>query len=127
MNESIKWFQSNLLTLNYEKTHFLQFLTKNQNLMKILIVASNTIIINVNNTKFLGIIIDSSISWKEHISDLTSKLNKACYTIRAIKPLLSLNVLRTICFFFTSTQYCHMALYSGATPISGIFLKFKRE
>ena len=29
MNESVKWLQSNLLRLNYEKTHFLQFLTKN--------------------------------------------------------------------------------------------------
>jgi len=27
--ETINWFQSNLLTLNCDKTHFLQFLTKN--------------------------------------------------------------------------------------------------
>jgi hypothetical protein len=35
VNETIqklkKWFHSNLLTLNLEKTHFLQFLTKNSN------------------------------------------------------------------------------------------------
>jgi len=31
MNEIIKWFQSNLLTLNFNKTHFLQFLTKKKN------------------------------------------------------------------------------------------------
>jgi hypothetical protein len=28
--ETIDWFQSNLLTLNCDKTHFLQFLTKKQ-------------------------------------------------------------------------------------------------
>jgi hypothetical protein len=28
MNETINWFQSNLLTLNCNKNHFLQFLTK---------------------------------------------------------------------------------------------------
>jgi hypothetical protein len=27
--ETINWFQNNLLTLNCDKTHFLQFLTKN--------------------------------------------------------------------------------------------------
>ena len=27
--ETINWFQSNFLTLNCDKTHFLQFLTKN--------------------------------------------------------------------------------------------------
>jgi hypothetical protein len=31
-----------------------------------------------HNTKFLGLIIDSSLSWKTHIDELTSKLNKAC-------------------------------------------------
>ena len=31
--ETINWFQSNLLTLNCNKTHFLQFLTK-KNIMK---------------------------------------------------------------------------------------------
>ena len=40
--------------------------------MKIQIVASNTIITNVNSKKFVGITTDSSISWKEHISDLTA-------------------------------------------------------
>jgi hypothetical protein len=30
MTETINWFQSNLLTLNCNKTHFLQFLTKNK-------------------------------------------------------------------------------------------------
>jgi hypothetical protein len=95
-SETLKWCQVNLLTLNLKKTHFLQFQTKNQNVPKIQLAAFNTIINNVNSTKFLGITIDRSISWKEQVSELTSKLNKACYAIRAIKPLLSLHVLRTI-------------------------------
>jgi hypothetical protein len=28
MNDTIKWFQRNLLSMNYDKTHFLQFMTK---------------------------------------------------------------------------------------------------
>jgi len=55
------------------------------------IISSNTIIIRINSTRFLGLIIDSSLSWKDHISELTSKLNKACYAIRAIKPFMSLD------------------------------------
>ena len=122
MNESIKWFQSNLLTLNYEKTYFSQFLTKNQNVMKIQIVASNTIITNMNSTKFLGITTDSSVSWKEHISDLTSILNKACYAIRAIKPLLSLNMLRPIYFsYFHSIMSYSIILWGNSYPSNNIF------
>ena len=34
LNETINWFQSNFLTLNCDKTHLLQFLTKKQNGIK---------------------------------------------------------------------------------------------
>jgi hypothetical protein len=67
MNETVVWFQSNFLTLNCNKTHFLQFLTKKQNATKIQIVSSNSVIANTNSTKLLGLIIDNTLSWKEHI------------------------------------------------------------
>jgi hypothetical protein len=73
--------------------------------MKIKILVSNTVITNVNSTKFLGLTVDSTLSWKEHIADLTSKLNKACYAIRAIKPYMTLNVLRTVYFFLLPLNY----------------------
>jgi hypothetical protein len=79
MTEIGKWFRNNLLTLNCEKTNFVQFLAKNRNALKIKIVASNSIITNTNSTKFLGLVIDSTMSWKEYITELTSKLSKACY------------------------------------------------
>jgi len=59
--------------------------------MKMQIMSSNTIITYINSTKFWGLIIDSTLSWKDHITRLTSKLNKACYTIRAIKPFIPLD------------------------------------
>jgi hypothetical protein len=77
MTEIINWFKSNLLTLNCNKTHFLQFLTKKHNEIKMQISASNTIITNIKSTRFLGLIINSILSWKDHIVELTSKLNKA--------------------------------------------------
>jgi hypothetical protein len=46
---------------------------------------------NISCIKFLGIYIDSSLLWKNHIKDLSSMLIKDCYAIRAITPLMSLN------------------------------------
>ena len=89
MYEIMNWFQSNLLTLNCNKTHFLQFLTKNKKELQIQ-MTSNSIISNLNSTTFLGLTIDSTLSWKDHIAKLTSKLNKACYAIRTIKPFMTL-------------------------------------
>ena len=54
MNETVVWFQNNFLTLNCNKTYFLQFLTKKQNATKIQIVTFNTVITNTNSTKLLG-------------------------------------------------------------------------
>ena len=48
------WFQSNLLTLNCNKTHFTQFLTTKQTERKIQIIALNSINTNINSTKFLA-------------------------------------------------------------------------
>jgi hypothetical protein len=62
MTEITNWFQSNLLILNCNKTHFMQFLTKKQNERKIQIIAPNSIKTNINSTKFLGLIIDNMLS-----------------------------------------------------------------
>ena len=126
MMEIMNWFQSNLLNLNCEKTHFLQFLTKKQNEIKLQIFASNYIFTNINSTKFLGLVIDSTPSWKDHIIELTSKLNKACYAIRTLKSFTSPDVLRLLYFSFFH-QPCHMVLYFGVIHIKvSTFSKFKK-
>ena len=81
MDVVVNWFQNNLLSMNYEKTQFLQFLTKQHSNFNVQIVIPDTIIRNVNSTKFLGLTIDSTLSWKGHILDLSTKLNKAGYAI----------------------------------------------
>ena len=62
--EISSWFRSNLLTLNYDKTHFLQFLTKEQNEMQQQVFISNLIISNTNSTKRLCLIIDNTLFGK---------------------------------------------------------------
>jgi hypothetical protein len=68
LQETNNWFLSNLLTLNYNKMHFLQFFAKKQNEIKIQINTSNTILTNINSTKFLDLTLDSMLSWREHIT-----------------------------------------------------------
>ena len=87
-----------MLTLSYDKTHFLQFLTKNKTKCKKKLITSNSVIANINCTKFLGLIIDSTLSWKDHITEIIPKLNKACYVIRTLTFLRSPEILRMIYF-----------------------------
>jgi hypothetical protein len=77
-----KWFHSNLLMLKYDKTYFLQFLTKIDCEIKMKILFGNRKIVTTQGLTFLGLTIDTSLTWKYHIGELTSGLNKACYAIR---------------------------------------------
>jgi hypothetical protein len=116
----------NLLTLNCNKTIFLQFLTKRNKEIKIQIIASNSITSNINSTKFLGLIINSTLSWSDQIVALTSKLNKTCYAIRAVKSCMSLDVLRTIYFSYVHSVLSY-GIFLGAIHILVLtFKKFKK-
>ena len=77
-----KWFKSNLLSLYFDKTRFLQFITKNNQENDMQILHENERINNSYNTKLLRLVIGGSLYWKVHTDELTSKLNKACYAIR---------------------------------------------
>ena len=127
MNKTIDWFQSNLLSMNYKKTHFLQFLTKQQNKVTVQIVVPDSIIPNVNSTKFLGLTIDSTLSWKGHFQDLSSKLNKACYAIRAVKLFMSLKVLKTACFSYFHSIMSHGIIFWGNLHINNVIFKIQKR
>jgi len=116
MTKITNWFQSNLLTLN-----FMQFLTKKQNERKIQIIASNSIKTNINSTKFLGLIIDNTLSWRDHIAALTSQSNKACYAIRAIKPFMSVDILKMIYFSYVHSVMSYGIIIWGNTHSNSIF------
>ena len=127
MYEIMNWFQSNLLTLNCNKTHFLQFLSKNKKELQIHIMTSNSIISNQNSTTFLGLSIDSKLSWKDHIAKLASKLNKACYAIRTIKPFITFNVLRSVYFSYFHSVMSYGIIFWGNSHLSANVSEFRRE
>jgi hypothetical protein len=127
MNEITNWFQSNLLTLNCNKTHFLQFLTKNKKEVPIQIMSSNSLITNLNSIKFLGLTIDSTLSWKDHMVELTTKLNKTCFAIRTIKTFMSFNVLRTVYFSYFHTLLSYGIIFWGNSCLSANIFKIQKR
>ena len=68
--------------LNYDKTYFLQILTKTDNEINRQVSFGNRKIATVQSLKFLGLTIDTTLTWKYHIGELTFRMNKACYAIR---------------------------------------------
>lgn len=69
-----RWFNRNLLSLNFSTTCFTQFHSKNTFTIAIYINYDNKTISNNTDLKFLGLQIDSTTSWKSHIEMITPKI-----------------------------------------------------
>ena len=87
-----RWFKNNSLSLNTDKTHLLQFHTKIDQIKDLQVHYENKQITTVRTIKFLGLIIDSTLSWKQHIDSIIPKLNKACFAIRLVKPYTTYDI-----------------------------------
>ena len=122
-----KWFYSNLLMLNYYKTYFLQFLIKSDHEINMQVSFGNRKIATTPSLNVLGLTVDISLPWKYHIGELTSRLNKASYAIRSIKPFVSLDVLRSTYFFMFNRLYLMESHFGGIHLIVKKYLKFRKE
>ena len=71
------WLGANKLSLNLSKTQFIIFKAKNKkNSHNIEIQINKQIIEQVNNAKFLGLILDKELTWKQHIKLVETKISK---------------------------------------------------
>jgi len=61
---------------------------------------------NIPYTNFLCFVTDDTLTWDNHIDQLISKLNSACYTITAVKAMLSRKALRMLYF-----SYVHSIIF----------------
>ena len=75
-----KWFCVNKLLLNIAKTNYILFGRYTQQ-QDIAIIINNVTIQRVQATKFLGVLIDESLNWKNQINMVKSKLSKVASVI----------------------------------------------
>ena len=66
-------------------------------------------LIKLKKTKFLGVVIDSKLSWKNHISLVSGKLSKSIGMIIKAREYLSRNALLTLyySFVYPYLTYCN--------------------
>ena len=87
-----EWFSANKLSLNVEKTKFSLFhkLGKKYSIPSHLptLKINNHDIERVNTMKFLGVLLDDNLSWKEHIKYLENKIAKNIGLMYRAKPFL---------------------------------------
>ena len=80
LTKMYKWFCINKLSLNIAKTNYILFGRYNHQRI-VAIIINNVTIQKVQATKFVGILIDESLNWKNHIKMVKSKLSKVASVI----------------------------------------------
>jgi len=121
------WFRDNSLSLNFYKTYFLQFRPKSSYENNIKVSCDNKLIKETKSTKFLGLDIDSSLSWKNHIDHMMIKLSTACYAIRYVKHFMSQDTLRTIYSSYFHSILLYGIIFLGNSAHSSNIFKIEKR
>jgi hypothetical protein len=87
-----KWFEAKLLSLNFDKTHFIQFTNKSTCTPDFQIMLKDKQTPTATEMKFLRLFINNTLSWKTHIEYIKHKLSSVCYAMQSVKPYVSLNI-----------------------------------
>lgn len=104
------WFNLNKLSLNVKKTNFILFgHSKRKKPMNICI--NDFKIDRTDKTKFLGVIINQTLTWSDHITVVTHKVNKSIGIISRLSKTLPSPVLVSLYQSLVAPyyDYCNIA------------------
>ena len=121
------WFKHNLLSLNLAKTHFIKFISNNNNQHEIDIDYDNKSISAIICTKFLGLTVNCSLTLTNHIDLLTKKLSSTRFLFRTIKPYLSLSALKMISHSLFHSIMSYSIMFWGNSPHSPVIFKMQKR
>ena len=129
------WCLYNRLTINYKKTCFVLFRTKNKKLPNHLqnIKIDDIVINRVTVTKYLGIYMDEHLTWETHITHLCKSLMKYFGIFKKLKDSITKDIARKLyyAFIYSRIDYgiqiygsCNKSLLSKIQILSNKLLKF---
>ena len=117
LSKLVTWLKSNRLSLNIDKTHFMVFKPRRMSSYpSVNININGNSITKVSSCKFLGVIIDESLNWQEHILYTKSKIAKTLGILYNARKNLSRPQLLSLytCLVEPYIFYCNI-IWSGTS------------
>ena len=100
------WLNINRLSLNVTKTNFIIFQPYNKPLKQhITLKINNKAIMEKNNIKYQGVIIDSHLNWKNHMLMVSKKISRCIGIMCKLRQFMNTSMLKNIHY---SLLYSHM-------------------
>jgi len=100
LSELSKWFTANRLSLNIDKTCYSVFGILKNDLQNLQLKINGKPISNVDDCKYLGILIDSKLTWQDHIDGVYKKIIKFTSIFYKIRQYVNAKVLKMLYFAF---------------------------
>lgn len=122
------WFINNNLCLNISKTIFMNITPRNSNLKEsFLIKLDRKSIAQVNETKLLGIHLDSSLNWNVHINELCNTLSLHCFALYRLNRSVSHDILLSYYYAHIFSRLKYGIIFWGAGSLSIRVLKMQKR
>ena len=123
MNEKLasinQWFTSNKRSLNAKKVKYSCFHKPSKKddipLMLLKLTISNHVIERQEFIKFLGVLLDDNLDWKEHIKYTENKIAKNLRLLYKARPFLKRNALLALYYSYIQTYINYANIAWGST------------
>ena len=120
------WCTCNGLLVNENKTNYLCFY-KRRVVPDVTLEMSGIKVHRVDSCKFLGLHIDSQLTWLPHIEYILGKINSSYYAIINLKNVLNTKQLLNVYYALTYSHLKYMVLYWGlSVEAERVFILQKR-
>jgi hypothetical protein len=109
LNNIYKWINANKLSLNISKTQYMVFHTqRNKQVISKELCVNTSAIEYVKHSKFLGVYLDSCLTWDKHISSIRAKTARGMAVISKARPHFNVPTLITLyySFIYPHLHYC---------------------
>ena len=123
------WFKSNKLSLNIDKTNFIYFKNVHSPDTECNLYIDGLSLVEKKSTKFLGVTIDSNLTWNEHIKNINTIISRNIGILYKLKDLLKEKSLFTLynALVLPYITYCNIAwANSNKTKTETVHLLQKR-
>ena len=110
VNEELKhlslWLKVNRLALNIQKTNFLIFRSyKKPMTQNVTIKLDKKALMQKDNIKYLGVLVDEHLSWKQQISNVSKKVSRSVSILFKLRYYMNTSMLKGL---YYSLVYSHL-------------------
>ena len=116
-----KCLRYNKLTLNIKKSQYM-IVSNKRNISPITVKINNIPLVNCESYKYLGIHFDQKLSWNTHISNISTKIAKACGMLTKLRHFVPIEILIDVFYALIHSYLRYGILVWGNASNSSSFL-----